>query len=65
MMPTLVIGHTLWVVVVVSRSRYEPSFRNLVLKVANGPNRITRLPSSTRVSRCGTDIGGAPTEALP
>ena len=25
----------------------------------------SRLPSSTRVSRCGTDIGGAPTEALP
>ncbi|MNO09999.1 hypothetical protein D3C81_2335840 [compost metagenome] len=53
------------VVVVVSRSRYEPSFRNLVLKVANGPNRITRLPSSTRVSRCGTDMGGAPVEAMP
>src|SRR5471030_1422759 len=46
LMPTLVIGQMLWVVVLVSRSRYEPSFRNLVEKVANGPNRITRLPRS-------------------
>lgn len=58
-------GHTmLWVVVLVSRSRYEPSFRNLVEKVANGLNRIARLPSTAHgVSRCGTDIGGEPTEA--
>ncbi|MNC74538.1 hypothetical protein D3C75_1259110 [compost metagenome] len=61
----MVIGHTLCSVVLPSRSRYEPFFRNLVEKVANGPNRMTRLPSSTRVSRCGTDMGGAPVEAMP
>ena len=33
------------------RSNSEPFFRNLLEKVANGPNNSTRLPSSMRVSR--------------
>ena len=33
------------------------------MNVANGPNSSDVSPSTTRVSRCGTDIGGAPTEA--
>ncbi len=63
--PTCSIGMTLCEVVLPNRSMYEPFFRNFVENVANGPNRMIRLPSMTRVSRCGTDIGGEPTEALP
>ncbi len=36
-----------------------------VLKVANGPKRRCSSSSTTRLSRCGTDIGGAPTSACP
>ena len=32
---------------------------------AKGPNSNDRSPLMKRVSRCGTDIGGAPTLALP
>ncbi|MCY1426634.1 hypothetical protein D9M71_424570 [compost metagenome] len=63
--PAWVIGMMLWVVSAANISSSEPFFRNLVENVANGPNSNTSLPSITRVSRCGTDIGGAPTEALP
>ncbi len=42
-----------------------PIFRNFGLKPAYGPNIRLALPSTIRVSRCGTDMGGAPTEALP
>ncbi|MMZ71680.1 hypothetical protein D1872_352020 [compost metagenome] len=55
----------MYTLVLASRSSNEPCLRNLVEKVANGPNRIRRLPSSTRVSRCGTDMGGAPVAAMP
>ena len=47
------------------RSHQLPFFRNLGLKPAYGPNSREVSPSTTRVSRCGTDIGGAPTAALP
>ncbi len=39
--------------------------RNFGLNPAYGPNMSDALPSTMRVSRCGTDIGGAPTLALP
>lgn len=42
----------------------ELFLRNLVEKVANGLNSTTRLLFRTRVLICGTDIGGAPTDAL-
>jgi hypothetical protein len=41
----------------------RPFFRNFGLNVANGPNSSEVSPSTTRVSRCGTDMGGAPTAA--
>lgn len=44
---------------------YNESFlRNLVEKVVNGLNSITRLSFRTRVSICGIDIGGALTDVL-
>ncbi|MNV73001.1 hypothetical protein D3C71_1661240 [compost metagenome] len=63
--PALTIGSTLWLFSEANMSSSEPCLRYLVEKVANGPNSSTCLPSIIRVSRCGTDIGGAPTEALP
>src|ERR1700761_3485320 len=48
-----------------NRSRYDPCFRNFVEKPAYGPKRMDTFPSTWRVSRCGTDIGGDPTEAFP
>ncbi|MNU05442.1 hypothetical protein D3C72_2502520 [compost metagenome] len=45
------------------RSRKEPCLRNLVEKPAKGPNSSDLPPSTTRVSRCGTDIGGEPMSA--
>ncbi len=45
------------------KSMIEPCLRNLVVKPAYGPNSRDFLPSTTRVSRCGTDIGGEPTAA--
>ena len=48
-----------------NRSRQDPVFRNLGVNPAYGPNSRLALPSTTRVSRCGTDIGGEPTAALP
>ena len=48
-----------------NRSVQEPFLRNLVLKPAYGPNMRLALSSTMRVSRCGTDIGGEPTAALP
>src|SRR5699024_4460259 len=47
------------------RSRMEPVFRKLVENPAYGPNMSDRRPSTNLVSRCGTDIGGAPTAAWP
>ena len=47
----------------VMRSHQWPRLRNFGVKVANGPNSSEVSPSTTRVSRCGTDIGGAPTAA--
>src|SRR5689334_25387645 len=44
-------------------SNQEPFLRNFGLNVANGPNSSEASPSTTRVSRCGTDMGGAPTDA--
>ena len=41
----------------------DPRWPDFGLKVANGPNSSDAWPSTTRVSRCGTDIGGAPTDA--
>ncbi len=45
------------------RSSNEPCLRNLVVNPAYGPNSSDFLPSTTRVSKCGTDIGGEPTAA--
>ena len=64
-MPALTIGMKLSVVMLLNMSSSEPFFRYLVEKVANGPNSSTFSPSITRVSRCGTDMGGEPTDALP
>ena len=47
----------------VTMSSIPPCLRNFGLNVANGPNSRLVSPSTTRVSRCGTDIGGAPTGA--
>jgi hypothetical protein len=47
------------------RSNQVLVFRNFGVKPANGPNSNAVSPLTTRVSRCGTDIGGAPTAALP
>ena len=47
----------------VTMSSIDPFLRNFGLNVANGPNSSDVSPSTTRVSRCGTDIGGAPTDA--
>src|SRR5690349_6758408 len=44
-------------------SNHEPVLRNFGLNVANGPNSRDASPSTMRVSRCGTDMGGAPTDA--
>src|SRR5699024_11004978 len=46
-------------------SIFEPVFQNVDENPANGPNNNVFLLSIYRVSRCGTDIGGAPTAALP
>ena len=46
-----------------NRSNQRPFLRNFGLNVAKGPNSSEVSPSTTRVSRCGTDMGGAPTEA--
>src|SRR5690625_1421037 len=47
------------------KSKLEPFFRNLGEKPAKGPKNNASFPSINRVSKCGTDIGGAPTAALP
>ena len=47
------------------KSKFDPVFKNLGEKPANGPNNRERSPFTNRVSKCGTDIGGAPTSALP
>src|SRR5574340_113779 len=47
------------------RSVSLPCLRNLGEKPAYGPYSNPVRPPMTRVSRCGTDIGGAPTAALP
>ncbi|MOA64680.1 hypothetical protein D3C78_1908110 [compost metagenome] len=49
----------------VIKSNIEPDFKNFGEKPANGPNSSDFLLPINLVSRCGTDIGGAPTLALP
>src|SRR5690606_5704204 len=46
------------------KSIFEPDFKNFGEKPANGPNSNDFLLSINLVSRCGTDIGGAPTAAF-
>src|SRR5699024_5267737 len=58
-------GHRLCGRIDFGRSKKELLFKKLVEKPANGPNMSDRRPSTKRVSRCGTDIGGAPTAAWP
>ena len=48
-----------------TRSKYEPFFKNFGENPAKGPNSNDFSPLTNRVSKCGTDIGGAPTSALP
>lgn len=62
-MATFIIGQRLPGRTWATRSNMEPFLRNFGLKVANGPKSSEASPFTTRVSRCGTDIGGAPTEA--
>ncbi|MNY38558.1 hypothetical protein D3C86_1731920 [compost metagenome] len=47
------------------KSSNEPCFRKRVEKPAYGPNSNALFPSIILVSRWGTDIGGAPTDAFP
>ncbi|MNG38104.1 hypothetical protein D3C84_1256650 [compost metagenome] len=49
----------------VTKSNIEPVFKNFGEKPAKGPNSNDFLLSINLVSRCGTDIGGAPSLALP
>ena len=46
-----------------AKSNLDPAFKNLVVKPANGPKSRAGRPLMVRVSKCGTDIGGAPTAA--
>ena len=64
-MPAAMIGFTLFLLTEASRSKNEPSFKNLVVKPAYGPNSNAGSPLMMRVSKCGTDIGGAPIAAFP
>src|SRR5690606_39423938 len=63
--PTPSIGVRLLARIDLNRSALLPSLRNFGVQPAYGPNNRPGLPLMTRVSRCGTDIGGAPTAALP
>src|SRR5699024_11438625 len=47
------------------KSIFDPVFKNFGENPAKGPNNNVSFPSITRVSKCGTDIGVAPTAALP
>src|SRR5699024_5349376 len=47
------------------KSIFEPVFKNFGEKPANGPKNKHSSPSINRVSKWGTDIGCAPTSALP
>ena len=47
------------------RSVTLPCLRNFGDQPANGPNNRYDRPLITRVSRCGTDIGGAPSGGAP
>ena len=47
------------------RSVTLPCLRNFGDQPANGPNSSHDRPLITRVSRCGTDIGGAPSGGRP
>src|SRR5699024_8391855 len=49
----------------VNKSNMEPFFNSLCQKTAKGPNSNDFLLSLYRVSRWGTDMGEAPTLALP
>src|SRR5699024_12378179 len=48
-----------------NKSMFDPVFRNFGENPAYGPNSNVLSPLIYRVSRCGRDIGGAPTSALP
>src|SRR5699024_9278215 len=61
--PMLAMGSRLPARTLEGRSRKLPLLRNLGVQPANGPNSRPFFPLITRVSRCGTDIGGAPTDA--
>src|SRR5690606_35246175 len=63
--PAASIVVTLCGLIDVTRSNIEPVLRNFGEKPANGPNSNDFLLLIYLVSRCGTDIGGAPTLAFP
>src|SRR5690606_2308047 len=63
--PAANIVKTLFGLTDVIKSNMEPVFKNLGEKPANGPKSNDFLLSINLVSRCGTDIGGAPTAAFP
>lgn len=47
------------------KSSNDHDLRNLVVKPAYGPNNNFFFPCIIRVSKCGTDIGGAHNAAFP
>src|SRR5699024_10998565 len=63
--PAANIVKTLFGLTEVTKSNIEPVSRNFGEKPAYGPNKSDFLLSIYLVSKCGTDIGGAPTFALP
>merc|ERR1719443_1916561 len=48
-----------------NQSRSDPVLRKRGEKPAYGPKRTISLPPMMRESKCGTDMGGAPTAASP
>src|SRR5699024_913866 len=55
----------LFILICLKKSIFEPFFQNLGRIAANGPNNKTYVPSTHRLSKVGTVIGGVPTGSLP
>ncbi len=63
--PTPIIDARLFGLTDSGRSVTLPALRNFGDQPANGPNSSQSCPLITRVSRCGIDIGGAPSGGSP
>ena len=57
---TIVMGTILFNLIDRGKSKKDPCFNNFALNPANGPNKSNFLLLMTRKSRCGIDMGGAP-----